>query len=292
MPAPHQRHPHRPLRPSVLVVALDGWIDAGMAAAGAGATLLGELVTEPVATFDADELLDHRARRPILHLVAGVSEGLTWPAIELVATKDLDGTDLLILSGPEPDHAWRAFGESVVDLVTELGVTTVVGIGAYPSTVPHTRPVRLSVTAGTEELAARWSFLRGSLDVPAGATAVIERAAADRGLDALTIWAQVPHYAAGGTYAAGSAALLESVEAVTGLRLPRGDLDEEAADTAARLDEAIARNEEHTAMLRALEADVDDDLGPSGPDADDIPTGDELAAELERFLRDQGGGGG
>lgn len=284
MVAAYEQRAHRPLDHPVLVVALEGWIDAGMAASGAASTLLSELDTETVAVFDADELLDHRARRPVLHLVAGVSEGMSWPSIEVLAAQDLDGRDLLMLAGPEPDHSWRAFGHAVLGLATDLGVEMVVGLGAYPATVPHTRPIRLSVTAGTEELASRWPFLRGSLDVPAGAQAVVERFAADRGLESLTLWAQIPHYASGGPYPAGSIALLENLETVAGLRLPRGVLVEEAADTDERLDSAIARNEEHTAMLRALEADADD-----APSEGEIPSGDELAAELERFLRDQGG---
>lgn len=284
MAATYHQHPHRPLERPVLVVALEGWIDAGMAASAAISALLAELATETVASFDADELLDHRARRPVLHLVAGVADALSWPSIELLSARDEDGRDLLILAGPEPDHSWRAFSHAVVSLAVELGVEMVVGLGAYPATVPHTRPIRLSITAGSEELASRWPFLRGSLDVPAGAQAVVERFAADRGLDALTLWAQIPHYASGGPYAAGSVALLENLELVTGLRLPRGDLAEEAAETHERLDSAIARNDEHLAMLRALEADADD-----APSEGEIPSGDELAAELERFLRDQGG---
>ena len=191
---------------------------------------------------------------------------------------------MLILAGPEPDHSWRAFGRSVVDLAAELGVTQVVGLGAYPATVPHTRPVKLSITAGTEELAARWPYLRGTLDVPAGAQAVVERFATDAGLEALTLWAQIPHYASAWPYPAGSTALLDNIEAVTGLRLPRGDLEQDAIETGERLDSTIARNDEHTAMLHALEADADE-----APSEGEIPSGDELAAELERFLRDQGG---
>ncbi|NLV54665.1 MAG: PAC2 family protein [Acidimicrobiales bacterium] len=272
----------------VMIMALEGWIDAGLAASSTAATLLAELDTEPVASFDVDSLLDHRARRPILRLVAGVSEELSWPTIDLLAATDEEGHDLLLLVGPEPDHSWRAFGNAIVDLATEFDATMIVGLGAYPAAVPHTRPVRLSITAGTDALAARWGYLRGSLDVPAGAQAVIERFAADRGLDALTLWAQIPHYASGGSYAAGSIALLENLERVTGLALPRGDLAVDAADVGERLDDAIARNDEHRAMLRALEEDADDELGGPGHDGP-IPSGDELAAELERFLRDQGG---
>lgn len=284
MAASYDLLPHRELERPVLIMALEGWIDAGMAASGAAAALLDDLDTELVARFDADELLDHRARRPVLHLVDGVSEGLTWPSIEVFAGRDLDDRDVLLLAGPEPDHSWRAFAHAVVTLAADLGVSQVVGLGAYPATVPHTRPIRLSITAGSEELAGRWPYLRGSLDVPAGAQAVIEHLATERGMDALTLWAQIPHYASGGPYPAGSVALLDNLGTVTGLRLPHGDLDEEAVETAERLDEAIARNDEHTAMLRALEADADET-----PHEGEIPSGDELAAELERFLRDQGG---
>jgi hypothetical protein len=284
MAAAYEQRAHRPLERPVLVVALEGWIDAGMAASGAASTLLGELETETVASFDADELLDHRARRPVLHLVAGVSEDMSWPSIEVLAAQDLDGRDLMVLAGPEPDHSWRAFGHAVVGLAADLGCEMVVGLGAYPATVPHTRPIRLSITAGSEELASRWPYLRGSLDVPAGAQAVVERFAADRGMDSLTLWAQIPHYASGGPYPAGSVSLLENLETVSGLRLPRGGLVDEAVETDERLDAAIARNDEHTAMLRALEADADE-----SPSEGEIPSGDELAAELERFLRDQGG---
>lgn len=284
MAAAYDKVAHRPLRRPVLIVALEGWIDAGMAASGAATAILDGLDTETVASFDVDELLDHRARRPVLHLVAGVTEGLSWPSIELLAARDLGGRDLLVLAGPEPDHSWRAFSHAVVGLATELGAEMMVGLGAYPATVPHTRPIRLSVTAGTEELAGRWPFLRGSLDVPAGTQAVIERFATERGIEALTLWAQIPHYASGGPFPAGSLALLDNVEMVTGLQLPRGELVEEASDTNERLDTAIARNDEHLTMLRALEADADE-----APSEGEIPSGDELAAELERFLRDQGG---
>lgn len=286
MTAAYERHPHRPLVDPVLIVALEGWIDAGTAAAGAATVLLENLDVDPVATFDVDELLDHRARRPVVTLVAGVNESLTWPTIELGAARDANGRDLLILAGPEPDHSWRAFAHAVLTLAEELEVTTVLGLGAYPAAVPHTRTTLLSITANTEDLAARWSFLRGTLDVPAGTQAVIERFAEHRGLPALTLWAQVPHYASAVAYPAASVALLDGAETVTGLTLPRGELDHEAAEVGERLQAAVARNDEHTAMVRALEDEADE-----AKDDTQLPSGDELAEELERFLRDQGGNG-
>ena len=106
-------HGHPPMSSPVMVLALEGWIDAGMAAAGAMSAILDGIDTEPFATFDTDVLLDHRARRPIMHLVDGVNTGLSWPSLELRAGTDAAGQDVLLLLGAEPDHAWRAFSDAV-----------------------------------------------------------------------------------------------------------------------------------------------------------------------------------
>lgn len=275
----------------VLVMVLDGWIDAGLAGGTAVQTLLSELDTYPVADFDADQLLDFRARRPVMNLVDGVNEGLTWPGTELRGATDLEGNDMLLLIGAEPDHAWKRFAGEVLDLALELGCRMVVGLGAYPATVPHTRPVTMSVTASTEDLAITSGLLRGSLDVPAGVQAVIERHSADFDLPALGLWAQVPHYVSGeiSPYPAAALALLEKLEQVAGLSLPKGELVTEAERTRNRLDAAVATNDDHLNMLRALEERHDEQVAIQGPEAPaDLPTADELAAEVERFLRDQG----
>jgi predicted ATP-grasp superfamily ATP-dependent carboligase len=283
-----EHHSHRQLDAPVLVVALEGWIDAGYVAGSASQLLLDRLTTEPVATFDADALLDHRARRPVMHLVDGVNTGLTWPSIQLSAASDLAGNDVLVLHGAEPDHTWRAFTRTVVDLALGLDARLVVGLGAYPAPTPHTRPTLLSVTAGTEDLAESVQLLRGTLDVPAGVQAAIEHHATEVGVPALGLWAQVPHYAAGMPYPAGVLALLEQLQRVSGLTLPEEGLAEETVASRERLDSIIAGNPEHQDMVSALEREVDAQVaqGPPG----NLPSGDELAAELERFLRDQSKG--
>ncbi len=270
-----------------LVLGLDGWIDAGMGAGGATAALLQHHSTSLVATFDTDRLLDHRARRPTMALDDGVISELRWPRIELRAGTDLKGNGMLLLVGAEPDHLWQSFTETVVDLALELGARMVVGLGAYPAPVPHTRPVQLSCTASSEELASRLGFLRGSLEVPAGVQAAIEQQAHSVGIPSVGAWAQVPHYTSAMPYPAASLALLEAIEELTGLELDRGELLAEATETAARIDELVQGNDEHTAMVHALELQVD-----ATPSPEDLPSGDELAAELERFLRDQPPGGG
>ncbi|MEO7555224.1 MAG: PAC2 family protein [Acidimicrobiales bacterium] len=272
----------------VLVLAVDGWIDAGMGAAGARAALLEGIETFTVATFDADALLDHRARRPTMHLEEGVMTGLSWPTIELRAATDADGNDLLLLAGAEPDHVWRAFSNAVVDLAMELGARMVVGLGAYPAPVPHTRPSRLAVSASELSL-AELAPVRTTVDVPAGVQAAIERRAHDAGLPAVGLWAQVPHYVSAMPYPAASAALLDGLGTVASLRFDTVPLVEEAASTRRRLDSLVADNHDHLAMVQQLEASFDAEQHPSayGLGVGPLPSGDELAAELEQFLRDQ-----
>ncbi|MCU1499885.1 MAG: hypothetical protein JWM47_3838 [Acidimicrobiales bacterium] len=282
-------HDQPSLDSPVLVMVLEGWIDAGYAAGTAVQTLLQGLDTFPVATFDADRLLDHRARRPIMHLVEGVNTGLSWPGIELRAGTDDDGNDLLLLLGAEPDHCWRSFTEETLELAQDLGTRLVVGLGAYPATVPHTRAVTMSVTASSAELASVSGLLRGSLDVPAGVQAALEFRCAELELPAVGLWAQVPHYVSGEPtpYPAAALALLDQLERTAGLRLPKGDLEAEAERTRNRIDAAMGANGDHLAMLHALEQRHDEQVAEAGP-SQAIPSADELAEEVERFLRDQG----
>jgi proteasome assembly chaperone (PAC2) family protein len=277
------------LESPVLILALDGWIDAGLGAANARAALLNALSPETVAVFDSDQLLDHRARRPTMHLVDGVVTGLTWPSVELQTASDARGNDLLLLVGSEPDHAWRAFTRGVVDLALEFGVRLVVGLGAYPAPVPHTRPTQLAVTAGDAALAALGG-VRATIDVPAGVQAAIERRATEVGLPAIGLWAQVPHYVSAMPYPAASLALLEGLATVAGVDVDSPTLREEVDSTRQRIDSLISQNDEHVQMVRQLEAAIDSNRGNdagTGLDANALPSGDELAAELERYLREQ-----
>lgn len=276
----------------VLLIGLDGWIDAGLAAAAATAHLLELFDTTVVATFDADALVDHRSRRPVMHLVEGVNTGLTWPAIELRHGRDPDGRDLLLLVGAEPDVRWRAFSTEVAGLAKDLGVGLAVGFGAYPAPVPHTRPGRLATTATSPELAARAGQVRTTVDVPAGAMGAVERACADAGLPAVGLWAQVPHYASAMAYPAAAGALVDGLAALTGMRLDSGALHEAGAALRQRLDALVADNPEHVEMVRALEVSVDAETADAGP-MSDLPSGDELAADFQRFLREveRGDGG-
>ncbi len=267
----------------VLVMVLKGWIDAGLGADGAADVLLAELECHTVARFDADALLDWRARRPTMHLVDGINTQLSWEETELSWAKDGSGNDVLLLLGNEPDHSWLAFSEQVVDLSLDLGTRMVVGLGAFPTPVPHTRPPLLAASASSEDLAQ--GLLQNSVEVPSGVQGMIERRAALRGLPAIGLWAQVPHYVSAMPYPPASLALLQGANRVAGLDLPLGELPAHAEASRSRIDELIAQNPEHTAMLHQLEEQADHQATSTQMSA---TSGDELAAELERFLREQG----
>jgi hypothetical protein len=279
----YEIHESPDLADPVLVLALDGYIDAGFASANAVGTMLEGSGYITVATFDTDALLDYRSRRPTVHLANGVTTGLTWPTIELRAAADAQGNEALFLVGAEPDHLWRAFSSVMVALSHEFGVREVISLGAYPAAVPHTRPVRVVSTASTVELANRAGTVLGRIVVPGGIHAAIESAAADEGLPALGLWAQVPHYAAALPYPDASNALIWALGQYGGVSFPFGSLREDAGVTRQRLDSLVTNNDEHIAMLRQLEGQYDSADDIAGP----LPSGDDLAAEVEQFLRDQ-----
>ncbi|HEY2300606.1 MAG TPA: PAC2 family protein [Acidimicrobiales bacterium] len=274
--------PNKLERP-LLVLGFEGWIDAGLGGIAATNRLLADTPTEILATFDTDLLLDQRARRPIMRVENGVNMGLTWPEITLRWGANRSGRSLLVLSGPEPDLRWHQFTSEVVALGRQLGAELVIGLGAFPAPVPHTRPVRLSATATTAELAQMVGFLPATIDVPAGIHASLERGFADAGVAAVGLWAQVPHYTAAMPYPAASAALLDKLADMGGLTIDTTGLHAAGTQTFAQIEQLIANSEEHQAMVRQLERQLDQEpaTGTLGP----IPSGDELAAELERFLR-------
>jgi hypothetical protein len=271
-------------------MAMEGWIDAGLGGGAAMAALLSGMKTELLATFDDDALIDHRARRPVMRIRNGVNTGLTWPEIVLRCGTDASGRSVITLSGPEPDLRWRQFTTEVVALAGRLGVELVVGLGAFPAPVPHTRPVRLAATATTSELAQRVGFLAATIDVPAGIQGSLERGFADASIPAVGIWARVPHYVAAMPYPAASAALLDQLADVAGLTVDSSALRQAATVTFDQIQQLIANSEEHTAMVRQLESQHDQESGGDAAfDPGNLPSGEEIAEELQRFLRGEHG---
>jgi predicted ATP-grasp superfamily ATP-dependent carboligase len=207
---------------------------------------------------------------------------------------DEDGNDVLLLTGPEPDTAWQHFAHTVAGLAQQLGVEKMIGMGAYPYGAPHTRAVGLSTTSPDADIAARLSFTKNSVDVPAGVEAILEHALHDIGIPAMGMWAQIPHYVASMAYPAASAALVEAICLEAGLTLDTSALRREAGVQRERLDQLVSSNPEHAEMLGKLEIAYDEIHGIRSSTTNDdavIPSVDELAAEVEQFLRDQQPGG-
>ena len=273
------------LREPVLVVALEGWIDAGLGANTAIATLLETMETETLVTFDTEYFIDQRARRPITRIVDGVTTELTWPEIQIRYGTDGDGADVLLLIGPEPDFHWSDFVDLVTDVADRFNVRLVVGLGAFPAPTPHTRPVRVIGTAPAPSayLLETVGTVEGELEVPAGIMSALEMGFAETETPVVTLWARVPHYVAAMPYPQASAMLLESLASVAGLTINSSVLRAAADEARLRLDELVVNNPDHAMMVQSLEASADETEGTSL--GADLPSGDELAAELEKFLR-------
>ena len=283
--------PQPELTDPVLVVMLAGWIDAGVAAHAAIEAISEESEASPVAQLDDDAYIDFRARRPIMELREGLNSVLQWERITLSVGRDRTGRDLIVLAGPEPDMAWHRFTRVIGEFAEQQRVRRMVHFGAYPFATPHTRPARLSVTSPSQDVLAMVPFLRSSIDVPAGVAASLEHDLHERGIASLGIWAQVPHYVAAMSYPAASVALLDGLREATGLVIDAAALRNEVMIQRRRLDGLIAGNEEHSVMIAQLEQlyDASDDEFPAAGSGTslEMASGDELAAELEAFLRDQ-----
>lgn len=267
-----------PFDAPIVVVAFDAWVDAGAASITAAERLVKDAPI--VATIDGDRIFDYRSRRPTLEIVDGRPADLTWPELAVRRLR-LGGRDVLVLSGAEPDYRWRQLADDVVAFARRVGVVEWISIGAIPAAVPHTRPVPVLGTAS-------WPGLlrgdvqpgpEGTLKVPSACLSVLDMALARAGFAAIGYYAQVPHYITG-AYPAASVALLRAIGWHVGTELPHGDLQAEADQLRVRLDAATAVDDTTRAYVERLEAMVDESRLPSGTD---------LIADIERFLRDRGG---
>jgi proteasome assembly chaperone (PAC2) family protein len=259
----------------VMIAAFDGWIDASSAASAAAGHLAADATT--VAAFDADLIYDYRSRRPVLDVIDGTLTRLVWPELRLTRTK-VGERDLLILHGAEPDFRWLELGADIVELALRLGVTQWVSLGAIPAAVPHTRPTPVLATASEDGLLHDYEVKGpdGLLRVPAAALSAFEMAMSESGVSSVGFFAQVPHYV-GGPWVPATIALLDHVGRHLGIDLPLGELPEEAVSQRSRVDALVQDQEEARDYLERLE-----ELPTEGP----MPSGDDIASEIERFLRD------
>jgi hypothetical protein len=266
------------LHDPVMVAAFDGWIDAASAASSAAAHLASDATT--VVSFDPDPIYDYRSRRPVLDVVDGVLRHLAWPDLA-VRRMQVGGRDLLILHGPEPDFHWQEIAADIAGLATQVGLAQWITLGAIPAATPHTRPTPVFATASADGLLKPGTQQgpEGLLRVPAAGISVVEMQIMAAGIATVGFYAQVPPYV-GGPYAPATIALLDMVGEHLGVHFALGGLPDEAIAQRAGLDAAVASQEETRAMVEQLEA--------QRPESDEpIPSGDELASEIERYLRGQ-----
>ncbi|HJQ03940.1 MAG TPA: PAC2 family protein [Nocardioides sp.] len=276
-----------------MLVALDGFLDAGNAGALACAHLVGTGAPGGgvvVATFDVDQLHDYRARRPAMSFVRDHYEAYDAPRLVVRLLHDAGGTPYLLLHGPEPDTRWEGFCRAVLEVVERFSVDLVVGMGAVPMAVPHTRPIAITHHANRPELLTGTSPWRGELRIPSSAQALLEVRLGEWGHDAQGFVAHVPHYLAQMDFPGASVALLEHVERAARLTIDLSDLHTATAERVEEIARHLAANDEVREVVEALEAQYDtfaraEAEGSSLLASDEpLPTGEDLGRQFEQFL--------
>jgi predicted ATP-grasp superfamily ATP-dependent carboligase len=275
----------------VLLHHLGGYIDAGHAGQMAVDHLLSSLSSTLVATFDVDQLLDYRSRRPMMSFERDHWADYEEPVLALYAVRDLVGTPFLLLAGPEPDTQWERFAAAVTELIERFSVNVTVGMNAIPMAVPHTRPAGVTAHATRPDLIdnhEQWSTVA---ELPGSAGALLELRLGQAGHDAMGLAVHVPHYLAETEYPHAARTLLDHVSVSTGLLLPTDALTEAAEEIGADIERKVASSEQAIKVVRALERRYDSALEDSRPSllAEDqpLPTADEIGAEVEQFLSEQ-----
>jgi len=277
----------------VLVQALDGFIDAGSGRRLARQQLVaGSAQVSVVARFDVDQLLDYRARRPVMTFETDHWTAYDAPELVVLRLTDAAGTPYLLLQGPEPDYQWERFIAAVRGIVERFGVRLTVGLNAIPMAVPHTRPIGLTAHGTRQDLLGEHTPWLRTVLVPGAVGNLLEYRLGQAGHDAVGFAVHVPHYVAQLEYPAAAVALLDAVSRASGLVVPTSDLREAAARTEADIAAQVAASPEVAEVVRAVEAQYDSFLAEQSfgmADAGQLPTADELGAELERYLASRRG---
>jgi proteasome assembly chaperone (PAC2) family protein len=266
------------LRDPFLVIHLHGWTDAGLAGQTAAVFLRSRWNANLLAEFDTDELLDYRARRPIVRLAGGTIEEVTWSPIELLLAAPGGERDALLLTGPEPDFRWGAFCDQVMEACRELGVAEVFGLGGFPAPALHSDPVAVVGTSADSDLAARLETVPAIVELSAGIQTVLEERLHRAGIPATGLWARVPPYLSGGSHPPAALALIQTLARLAAVQIETTELQAAARDHLEQVEEAIRERPQIAEFVEQIRGLVE-----QGAD-ERIPSGDEIAAELERFL--------
>ena len=278
------------LRNPVMVIAFSGWNDAAEAATGAASHLLGcwtdpsfDVVPELIADVDPEEFYDFQVNRPMIEVDESLVRSLTWPGTQIFAlrTPSLEN-DFVVVRGVEPSMKWKTFTSDLLDLADDLEVEIVITIGSMLADTPHTRPITVSGSGAHPDIANRLGVEISKYEGPTGVLGVIQDACVRRGIDAISLWAAVPHYASNSPSPKAIMALINSLEDFLDISIPQGDLHEQSADWELEVTEMAKEDSDVAEYVKALE---------ESKDASDLPeaSGESIARELERFLRRQSG---
>jgi hypothetical protein len=271
-----------------LISAFTGWNDAAEAASVALGTLRESWEARRFGAFEAEEFFDYQATRPQIKLVEGVTRQVEWPENLLSATASsleaAGGRGAILLSGPEPNFRWRAFCAAVIELSRELGVEVVVTMGALLADVPHSRPVAVAANSQDPALVENLGLSASRYEGPTGITGVLHRACAESGLPSVSFWASVPHYLPAVPSPPAALALLNSLSSLLGMEVDTSGLERGATAYQEQVSAAVSQDSELSSYVRMLEERID---SQAGQEPRNLPSGDELARELESFLREE-----
>jgi len=276
-----------------LLVYLEGFMDAGSAGRLLTEHLLDAFEHTTVARFNTDRLLDYRSRRPLMTFDGGKWENYDAPELSVFKLADAEGKPFLLLTGPEPDHEWEAFVSAAQALADQLRVGRMITYFGVPMGIPHTRPLGVITHATRPGLVTSQVPLPSKLQVPASASSLLEYRFGEAGRDAIGLVVQVPHYLSQAAYPSAALTLIDSLTEVTGLDLPALELREAADRTNTLIDRQVAESSEVAELVQGLEAQYDAAVAHDGEnllaEGEEMPTADELAAQFEQFLAEQGG---
>jgi predicted ATP-grasp superfamily ATP-dependent carboligase len=279
----------RALRRPVLVAGFEGWNDAADAASAAAQWVAQHGgPTSRIASVDPEEHFDFQARRPTVELADGVTRAVRWPE-NVFSTVQFEGRDLVVLRGIEPSYRWKSFCNAVLTVVRETGCEMVVTFGALLADVPHTRKVRITGTATDAELIRRLDLAQSRYEGPTGIVGVLHDACHAAGVPSVSLWAPVPHYIAAPPNPPATLGLLERVGSLLGLDFELSRLEDSVGSWRRRVDEVAGDDDDVRAYVRKLEERYDAEDAEGASWGDELPSGEELASELERFLREQRG---
>lgn len=272
----------------VLIAGFTGWNDAAEASSLAVGTLNDAWEARQFGHFDAEEFLDYQATRPQIALSDGVTRTIEWPENALNATapalQALGGRGAVLLSGPEPNFRWRSFCDAVAETAKDLGAEMVVTMGALLADVPHSRPVSVAANSQDAALIENLHLSASRYEGPTGITGVLHRVCAEAGLPSVSFWASVPHYLPAVPSAPAALALLQSLSVLLKMDVDTSDLEETASTYQEQVSVAVSQDSDLSSYVQMLEERFDSQV--EGGERN-LPTGDDLAQELEGFLREE-----